>query len=282
MMTSNIIQALWIGDRLSVMERLSIRSFLDQGHEFHLYLYGRCDGVPHGTTIRNGREILDGGVIHSFQGGYGKGSPALFSDLFRLELLFQRGGWWVDLDVVALQPFRFDRQHVLGAARGTKGRTRIQAGIIHAPSESPLVARCLETLRNLDLTRARWGETGPRLLARTATELGMGKDQEPPPVFYPIDAADFWRFLRPAQPMPDAIGLHLWAQLWRHYGLNPDGRYPETSIYEQLIARYLPEAGAEARHRVNVTAAILRSVPRRISTGAWFWSRRLRQRFRRA
>lgn len=281
-MTSNIIQALWIGDRLSVMERLSIRSFLHLGHEFHLYLYGPCAQVPQGTTIRDGNEILPGGEIHSYRSGYGKGSPALFANLFRLELLFRYGGWWVDLDVVALQPFRFGREHVLGATRGKRGRNRIQSGIIHTPPGSPLPARCLETIRNIDLTRARWGETGPRLLARTAADLEMGKDTEPPPVFYPIDAADFWRFIRPAQPMPEAVAVHLWAQLWRHYGLNPDGRYPESSIYERLIAKYLPEAMREARPRVNVTAAILRSVPRRISTGAWWWSRRLRGRFGRA
>jgi hypothetical protein len=277
-MTSNIVQALWIGDRLSVMERLSIRSFLHQGHEFHLYLYGPCEGVPEGTTVRDGNEFLDGREIHRYQGGYGKGSPSLIANLFRYEVLYRRGGWWVDLDVVGLRPFRFDREHVLGAARGTRGRTRIQAGVIHTPPGSPLVARCLETTRNTDLGRVRWGETGPRLVARTAKELGMGNDQEPPSVFYPIDAADFWQFIRPGRAIPDAVAVHFWAQLWRHYGIDPDGRYPETSIYEQLIARYLPEATTEARPRINVTLAMLRSIPRRISTGAWFWSRRLRQR----
>ena len=50
-MSSDIIQSLWIGDRLSVMERLCIQSFLDQGHQFHLYLYAPCDRVPAGATI---------------------------------------------------------------------------------------------------------------------------------------------------------------------------------------------------------------------------------------
>ena len=110
----------------------------------------------------------------------------------------------------------------------------------------------------------------------------MEASMQPPSVFYDIDAADFWRLIRPGQTVPDGVALHLWAQLWRHYGLNPDGRYPETSIYEQLIARHLPEARSEARPRVNVTAAILRSLPRRISTGMWFWSSRLRRRLARA
>jgi hypothetical protein len=277
-MTSDIIQSLWIGDRLSVMERLSIQSFLDQGHEFHLYLYAPCDGVPAGATIRDGREILPASQIFRYQGGYGAGSPSAFSNLFRYAMLFERGGWWVDLDLIALKPFRFDTEHVLGLVRGGKGGTRVAAGAIRVPPGSALIGRCLEIARAAEKRSVRWGEIGPRLLRRMAEELGMHASMQAPPVFYDIDAADFWRLIRPGQPTPQGVGLHLWAQLWRHYGLNPDGRYPETSIYERLIARYLPETGTEARPRVNVTAAILRSVPRRISTGMWFWSSRLRRR----
>ena len=281
-MSSDIIQSLWIGDRLSVMERLAIESFLHQGHAFHLYLYAPCDKVPAGTTIKDGREILPADQIFRYQGGYGEGSPSAFSNLFRYALLFERGGWWVDLDLVALKPFRFDTDHVLGLVRGGQGGSRVAAGAIRVPPGSELIGRCLEVARAAEKHSVRWGEIGPRLLRRMAQELGMEASMQPPSVFYDIDAADFWRLIRPRQTIPDGVAVHLWAQLWRHYGLNPDGRYPETSIYEQLIARYLPEASAEARPRVHVTAAILRSLPRRVSTGIWFWSTRLRRRLRRA
>jgi hypothetical protein len=281
-LSSDIIQSLWIGDRLSVMERLAIESFLHQGHAFHLYLYAPCDRVPAGTTIKDGREILPADQIFRYQGGYGEGSPSAFSNLFRYALLFERGGWWVDLDLVALKPFRFDTDHVLGLVRGGQGGSRVAAGAIRVPPGSELIGRCLEVARAAKKHSVRWGEIGPRLLRRMAQELGMEASMQPPSVFYDIDAADFWRLIRPRQTIPDGVAVHLWAQLWRHYGLNPDGRYPETSIYEQLIARYLPEASAEARPRVHVTAAILRSLPRRVSTGMWFWSTRLRRRLRRA
>ncbi|HEY9519468.1 MAG TPA: hypothetical protein VIQ98_09405 [Gemmatimonadales bacterium] len=281
-MTSDIIQSLWIGDRLSVMERLCIESFLHQGHQFHLYLYAPCDGVPAGATIKDGREILPADQIFRYQGGYGEGSPSAFSNLFRYAMLFERGGWWVDLDLIALKPFQFGTEHVLGLVRGGKGGSRVAAGAIRVPPGSELIGRCLEVARAAEKHSVRWGQIGPRLLRRMAHELGMEASMQPPPVFYDIDAADFWRLIRPRQTIPDGVAVHLWAQLWRHYGLNPDGRYPETSIYEQLIARYLPDARTEARPRVNVTAAILRSLPRRVSTGMWFWSTRLRRRLRRA
>jgi hypothetical protein len=279
-MISNIVQALWIGDRLGLMERLSIQSFLHHGHEVHLYLYAPCDGVPTGTTIKDGRDILGSDQIFRYQGGFGEGSPSAFSNLFRYTLLFERGGWWVDLDLIALKPLRFDHDQVLGMAHGSRGLPRVAAGAVHLPPRSTLMARCLDVARKTDKSRVRWGELGPSLLGRMARELDMEEALQPPSVFYPIDANDFWRCIKPRQSIPDAIAVHLWAQLWRHYHLNPNGRYPETSIYERLIGKYLPEAATENRPRVNVTAAILRSVPRRVSTRAWFWSKRVRRRLR--
>ena len=57
-MARDIIQSVWIGDRLSTMEQLAIQSFLDHGHPFHLYTYGPIANVPAGTTVKSGTAIL--------------------------------------------------------------------------------------------------------------------------------------------------------------------------------------------------------------------------------
>ena len=57
-MPNMIVQSLWIGTRLSVMEQLAIRSYLDHGHPFHLYTYEDVEDVPAGTVVRPGTEIL--------------------------------------------------------------------------------------------------------------------------------------------------------------------------------------------------------------------------------
>ena len=72
-MKTDIFQSLWLGKRLSVMEQLSIRSFLDQGYSFHLYTYQDVENIPQGTTIRRGDEILPADEIFCYQSGYGKG-----------------------------------------------------------------------------------------------------------------------------------------------------------------------------------------------------------------
>jgi hypothetical protein len=236
--------------------------------------------VPDGTIIKDANEIVPGARIFRYASGYGKGSPAGFSDEFRYQLLWHRGGWWVDLDVIALAPFRFTGDYVFGLARESWSASYLASGVIHAPAGSPLMGRCLEACRAATPERLQWGDIGPRLLERMVGALSLEHAIQPPPVFYPVDAHTFWRLIRRGQSVADTVAVHLWAQLWRHYGLNPDGRYPETCLYEQLIARYLPEALGEPRPRVNVGAAILRSLPKRVATGAWFLSRSMRRRLR--
>ena len=43
-----IIQSFWVGEPLSKLEQLCIQSFLDNGHEFHLYVYDDVQGIPEG------------------------------------------------------------------------------------------------------------------------------------------------------------------------------------------------------------------------------------------
>ncbi len=96
-----IIQGLWIGSELSVMEQLSIASFLRSGHEYHLYVYGEMKNVPRGCVIRDASEILPAERIFQYPQ---YPSYAGFANFFRYKLLLERGGWWADTDVICLQP----------------------------------------------------------------------------------------------------------------------------------------------------------------------------------
>ncbi len=104
----SIVQSVWIGAVLPPLQQLSIRSFLAQGHEYHLYTYGDVENIPQDATIRDGSEVLHRDNIFCYPHGFGKGSYSAFSNLFRYKLILDRGGWWVDTDVVSLRPFQFD------------------------------------------------------------------------------------------------------------------------------------------------------------------------------
>jgi hypothetical protein len=49
-----VIQGLWVGGELSVIERLSTASFLENGHRVHLYTYEGVTGAPEGTESGTG------------------------------------------------------------------------------------------------------------------------------------------------------------------------------------------------------------------------------------
>ena len=104
---------LWVGPRLSSFERLCIRSFLDHGHQFQVvHLFERGRGFPPEQLSEDGREVLAETTLKAF---LAQGAPlAAFSDWFRWELLRTRGGWWVDMDMVCLRPFRFESSIVFG------------------------------------------------------------------------------------------------------------------------------------------------------------------------
>ena len=115
---STIIQCLWIGRALSPLEQLSIRSFLANGHEVHLYLYEQIEGVPRGTRVRNAERVLPRSAQFLYRE---HPSYAGFSNFFRYRLLLEKGGWWVDLDTICLRPFDF-RLRLCLRQRGRSGR----------------------------------------------------------------------------------------------------------------------------------------------------------------
>jgi len=64
---NKIIQGLWIGPELSVMEQLSVVSFLQNGHEYQLYVYEEPKNIPAGTVIKDANEILPSSSIFQYQ-----------------------------------------------------------------------------------------------------------------------------------------------------------------------------------------------------------------------
>ncbi len=229
------VQSLWIGRDLSTMERLSIASFLTLGHPFHLYVYDEIGNVPEGTTLLDANSLVPESEVFVYEKGVGKGSYAAFSDLFRCKLLLEKGEWWVDLDVVALRPFEFDRDYVLGY----QGPREIGNAVIRVPSGCELMQRCFD---EADRHRSGidWGEMGPDLLTRMVMELDLSWAAEPRIAFHPVDWRQGRRFVEPGGTLSRrSYAIHLIHHIWLWGGQDPDAQFPADCIYEKLKRRYL-------------------------------------------
>ena len=237
-MTREIVQSLWIGDRLSTMEQLCVRSFLDNGHPFHLYTYGELENVPRGTVLRDATEILPAEERFVYRKGCGKGSPSAFSNCFRYKLLLERGGWWSDLDAVCMRPLDFPQQHVSAYEREKDNSLHIAVGLIKAPVGSPLIEYCWKETQSIDKRTLRWGQIGPTLFARAVRELNPPIRLLPPEAFYPIDHWRFHDLVRETSLPRGCHGIHLWNSKWRRKRLDPDARYDPRCIYERLKRKH--------------------------------------------
>src|SRR5260370_41461540 len=102
MRDGTLVQSLWIGRKLSAMERLSIASFLANGHEYHLYVYEEIENTPKGTVLKAADEILPESMIFQYKS---HPSHAGFSNFFRYKILLSRGGRWGVTDGVVLRRF---------------------------------------------------------------------------------------------------------------------------------------------------------------------------------
>jgi hypothetical protein len=264
--SNRIVQGLWIGSRLSVMEQLSIRSFLAHGHDYHLYVYEEVQDVPKGTTLKDANEIFDKSRIFTYQSGFGKNSYAGFANMFRYKLLLLRGGWWMDSDVVCIRPLDSVAEQVLSSSNEINYGIAANNCVIKTPAKSLLARRLLSECEQLDPAKLQFGQTGPLLLQRIVREEKLEKDIAAPEVFCPIGWRDInrmvyerrsfriketWRTLkrrvrsitRPDMRFgtitPATRTIHLWNEVWRNSGIDKNRTYAPSCLYEKLKRQYL-------------------------------------------
>jgi len=154
---NRVVHGLWIGKRLSSLELLTIHSFLRHGHEFHLWLYDDLETpLPNGVILENAEEMLPRSRIFRKRDidpetGVGKLSLGLFSDLFRYKLLYEKGGWWVDMDVTCLRPFNFQTDYVFHPHR-----VGVVNNIVKCPARSILMKMTYEQVEREANENSPW------------------------------------------------------------------------------------------------------------------------------
>lgn len=228
------VQSFWLGS-ISTLERLSITSFLANGHDYDLYAYEDLRGIPNGARLRDAGEILPATTVFIDD----RGTYATFANLFRYQLLLERGGWWVDTDTVCLRPFDFDDDCVLGL----EPDQTLASGVIRVPPGSELMCRAVEEALQVKKRPMPWGVIGPALLDRLAKELGYLCFARESSVFYPIDWPAWESILDPKCDWDlesGAHAVHLWNSLWALHERDKDASYPSRCLYERLKRRYPP------------------------------------------
>jgi mannosyltransferase OCH1-like enzyme len=247
-----VIQTLWIGEELTTMEKLSMVSFLEQGHPFHLYAYNGIKGVPGNVVVKDANKIIPAEKIFKYRD---RDSYAGFANLFRYKLLLEKGGFWVDTDVVCLKPFRFVSDHVFASEYITFQKTKkimkqVTNCVIKVPAGSKIIAYCYEQAKAKNPGELKWGDTGPKLISNAVLlQFKMLPQVLHPTTFCPVPF-QLWKCFteeivnkvlaeRINRAISGAYAIHLYNEMWRRNNIDKNQSFASKSIYENLKKTYL-------------------------------------------
>jgi hypothetical protein len=247
MNNNKVMQGLWIGNRLTVMEQLSIVSFLKHGHEFHLYVYDDVEGIPEGTILKDANEIVSRKQI--FKDKEVEGTYANFSDVFRYKLLLEKGGFWVDLDTVCLKPFDFQSDYVFAQQNDWDGSRFACGGIMKTPPGSEIMQYCYDASLLKATGEYGWIDLGPRLVNEAVNKFGLTHYVVSPKTFLPIDWMDWEDIIsekliarikiKLKLASKEVYAVHLWGAIWVRYNTDKEINYHPKCLYERLKRLYL-------------------------------------------
>lgn len=247
------IQMLWVNGTLSKLERLSIASYLDNGHPVRLFSYEPIPDLPEGAIPEDARTILPESAVFTNPSPDGYGGLAMFSNFFRYQLLLQRGGVWSDCDLVCIKPLTFasDMEYFFASERKPTEQNaasvfQITNCVFKAPAGSSVIARTLEIAQAVDRPTAPWGSTGPRALHQAVAELDLNRFVLAPEVINPITWWQISTLVTGLEFLPaNAHTVHFYNEMWRRNFLDKNADYDPLSLFERLKSHYLrPRGGA--------------------------------------
>lgn len=218
----DIFQTLWIGE-LGLLQKVCLCSFVKRGYEVHLYSYDNIK-VPNGIILKNAEEIFPKSELFTCQTMIGKGSFSPFSELFRTKLILEKGEWWIDSDIICLEPFDL-KENIILCKELTMGcdqeksfeMEQCGSAIFKFPAGHKLLENCLNEFSKIPREKIVWTDY-LSIFNRNIKEMGLwdaAKDQN---LFFPIS---WWDTLKLNDPYYEidtvnSVGVHVFNEIWRN------------------------------------------------------------------
>lgn len=256
------VASLWLGPKPSFLERLTVQSYLDAGHRFILYSDLPATDWPTGVDLRHPHDVAPETPMPSRKDG--RHAIAIYSDIFRLKMLQQGIGPWVDMDAYCLRPFDFDDPHIFGFSE----RGMILNGVLGLPAKSPVLSYLLDHMdipnpvppwlnekqsqkvtafrnagRDWSIVDFAWGISGPRALHHGLARFDLTPKAQPWTVFYSSLFEHFAALFEPGPQIkklehPDTKSIHFIGKCKEVLADLPGGLPPPTSYLDHLCRKH--------------------------------------------
>ncbi|MGO1597306.1 MAG: capsular polysaccharide synthesis protein [Sphingobacterium sp.] len=235
------VQTLWIDNVLGDHQKLCLESFVKNDVEVILYTYVRVDNIPDNIIVKDANEILDQSfVFHDLYDSY-----ATFSDWFRIKLLFDKGGWWIDADMLCIRPFDIDWPYVFATeierVSDKEEVTHICNCVLKMPQGSDIgrsiLRRIEETLSTNSPKDLPWTSIGAKFIATELTNRKMFDYVVAPEVFCPFDYSSYQNIFGEAEVelSETTYGVHLWNKMWEWSNRDPIKVMSKDSFFSKYI-----------------------------------------------
>ncbi|MFG5124521.1 glycosyltransferase [Campylobacter lari] len=248
-MTKQEISSFWYTPKgyksIGLMELLSIKSFIDNGYKFILYTYNIDDKIfKKLDELFDDFELKDANEIVSFRNYFkddrGAGVAA-FSDYFRFNLLYLKGGVWVDLDMICLNYIDLNEKYIFTQEVDEDNtKSRITTSFLKFPKNSDFGKSLIQETEKIINKRKQipWGIIGPWFLADHVKKCGLENfawDYKRTCQISWCNAKNFLdnnTSIDTNQPF-----LHLFSEMWRLNNMEKN-TFHQMGVYGQLLKKH--------------------------------------------
>lgn len=249
MNTCETFQAFWHGRPLPLLQWACLKSFIDRGHQVNLYTYEDID-VPRGVTQLSAGKIIPESEIFFFDNATNNiaSDIAPFADFFRLKLLFEKGGWYIDCDVICNTynyPFC---EYAWAHENPSSDPGFIGNSQLKFPAGSDLVHSLYDECIKQKYSFTSREELGPKLISRILTHypkpsLHLGSADS----FYPLKWIETFKLWLPSfrqeveSKCNNALFISCFASLFSYMQLPGDRLPPKGSFLMDFYESQCPE-----------------------------------------
>ena len=237
------IHALWIGEKLGNIARCCLKSFIKQGHQVVLHTYSHISDIPENIIVSDANKIISHERIikHKRTGSY-----ALFSDIFRYELLrkIEGDGIYVDCDVYCIRPM-LQENYVLafeddykinGAVLALPHNSIVLKNLLIAAYDPYFIPPWYSKTKQFrfkikkifgisrHISEMPWGIIGPEAITYYMKESNALSNVKPMDYYYPIHFHCISKLLDPALTLKDIVThrtqcIHLYNEMLKDVDL---------------------------------------------------------------
>ena len=218
---TSVFSTFWSGE-ISLREYVCINSFLAKSHKFYIYSYEKLNGLPEGAEVKNAEEIISKEEYLLYQERL-PNRWDIFSDKFRYNLLYKKGGWWVDTDIICLKK-EFDIKSI-NTFICYQDNKNLNNAVLKFPKGDNIMEFCVkyiqdwEIANNFEYKKLSWGEFAPPLLTKAVKSLNRIDEAYDYKYAYPIQMKDSLDIFRKNKNklilnnLGDAYFSHLWNEI---------------------------------------------------------------------